>query len=139
MMAFKTKLKQRLYIAISYIVLGTILTAAYLFFGWENDYFFSFGLILLLMGVLRLFRYRKITADDNSIRKQEVTESDERNRMLSERARSWAFSVSILFSGILVIVLNLLGYREQALPFAWYVCGMITIYWVIRLIISKKY
>ena len=47
------------------------------------------------MGLLRLFRYRKITRDDQSLRKQEVEETDERTRMISERAKSWAFSLSI--------------------------------------------
>ena len=95
--------------------------------------------VFALMGILRLFQYRKITRNDQSMRKQELAESDERTRMIAERARSWAFSLSITGSGIVVIVLSLLGRHEEALPFAWYVCGMVVLYWISFVIIRKKY
>ena len=137
-MDFKKKMKQRLYIAISYIILGlALLTADY--FRYENYFFFSFGVALLVMGVMRIIRYRKITKDDQSIRKQELMETDERFRMISERAKSWVFSFTIMVSGTLVIVLSLLGYHEQALPFAWFVCGMTVLYWIFWNILRKKY
>ena len=138
-MEFKKKMKQRFVIAISYILLGIVLLLA-AFAGKSDNYFFtSFGIALMLMGILRLFQYRKITASDQALRKRELAESDERNRMMAERARSWAFSFSIMAAGILVIVLNLLGYNEEALPFAWFVCGMVALYWVCWLIIKRKY
>ena len=138
-MEFKKKMKQRLYIAVSYILLGIVLLLA-AFAGKSDNYFFtSFGIALMLMGILRLFQYRKITTSDQALRKRELAESDERNRMMAERARSWAFSFSIIAAGILVIVLNLLGYNEEALPFAWFVCGMVALYWVCWLIIKRKY
>ena len=138
-MEFKKKMKQRLYIAVSYILLGIVLLLA-AFAGKSDNYFFtSFGIALMLMGILRLFQYRKITTSDQALRKRELAESDERNRMMAERARSWAFSFSIMAAGILVIVLNLLGYNEEALPFAWFVCGMVALYWVCWLIIKRKY
>lgn len=138
-MDFKKKMKQRLYIAVSYMVLGLILIAADMITGLDNSFFFVFGVALLLMGILRLFHYRKITKDDQSIRKQELVESDELTRLISERAKSWAFSLSITISGIAVIVLSLLGYHDRALPFAWFVCGMVTLYWVCYYIIKQKY
>ena len=138
-MEFKKKMKQRFVIAVSYILLGIILLVA-AFAGKSDNYFFtSFGIALMLMGILRLSQYRKITASDQALRKRELAESDERNRMMAERARSWAFSFSIMAAGILVIVLNLLGYNEEALPFAWFVCGMVALYWVCWLIIKRKY
>ena len=138
-MEFKKKMKQRLYVALSYILLGTVLLAV-AFAGKSDNYFFSaFGFALMVMGILRLLRYRKITASEQTLRKQELAESDERMRMMAERARSWAFSFSIMVAGILVIVLNLLGYHEEALPFAWFVCGMVALYWLCWCIIKRKY
>lgn len=137
-MEFKKKMRQRRIIALSYMALGFVLVMTDLLKG-ENGYFFSFGLALILMGILRLFQYRKITRNDQSMRKQELAESDERTRMIAERARSWAFSLSITGSGIIVIVLSLLGRHEEALPFAWYVCGMVALYWISFFILRKKY
>ena len=137
-MDFHKRMKQRLYIGIAYIVIGILLTLLALFRP-ENYFYSSFGLALAIMGVIRIIRYRKITANEQNMRKQELEETDERTRMIAERARSWSFSLSILICGILVIVLNLLGYHDQALPFAWYVCGMVCLYWLSWFVIQKKY
>lgn len=137
-MEFKKKMQQRRIIALSYMVLGLVLVMADLLKG-ENGYYFSFGLALLLMSILRLLQFRKITRNDQAMRKQELAESDERARMIAERARSWAFSLSITGAGIVVIVLSLLGQHEEALPFAWYVCDMVVLYWISFVIIRKKY
>lgn len=138
-MEFKKKLQTRLYIAVSYILLGLVLIAADVLSQFENTFFFSFGAALLVMGVVRLIRHRKITKDEASMWKQEVAETDERFLMMTERAKSWAFSFSLLAGGIVVIVLSLLGYHEAAQPFAWYVCGMMALYWLCWIILQKKY
>ena len=138
-MEFKKKLMQRFYIGISYIVLGLVLILADVLNHFENTFIFSFGVTLTVMGIARLIRHRKITKDDASIHRQEVAETDERILMMNERARSWAFSFSVMAAGFVVIVLSFLGYQELALPFAWYVCGQIVLYFVFLYIIAKKY
>ena len=138
-MEFKKKLRTRLIVAISYIVLGLILVAIGVIGHTDNYFYFSFGIALTVMGILRIIQHRKITADEKSIRQQELTESDERTRMIAERARSWTFSLSVTIAGIAIIVLSLLGYHEEALPLSWFICGMVVIYWICYIIISKKY
>lgn len=138
-MEFKKKLKTRLYIALSYIVLGIVLIAANALNHFENDFFLSFGIALLVMGIIRLIRHRKVTKDESTIRRQEVAETDERTLMMAEKARSWAFTYSILIAGIAVIVLSLLGKHDTAQPFAWFVCGQVALYWICWMILRKKY
>ena len=138
-MDFKKKMNQRFAIAVGYILLGLVLVIADLLEGLDNYFFFSFGFALVIMGILRLFQYRKITKNDQTLRKQELAESDERTRMIAERARSWAFSYSLMGAGIVVIVLSVMGKHDEALPFAWYVCGMCILYWICFAIIRKKY
>lgn len=138
-MEYKKKLRQRFFIALSYIVLGSILIAASYIGNFDNHFISTFGAVLIMMGVLRTLRHRKITQDDASIRKQELEETDERNLMISERAKSWAFSFSIMCAGIAVIVLSFMGKHDQALPFAWFVCGMTLLYWICYHIVTRKY
>ena len=138
-MDFKKKMKHRLWIAIFYIALGLILVIADAINHFENYFFSSFGSALMIMGILRIIRHRKTMRDDQSLRKQELAESDERIRMIAERARSWVFSLSVTGAGILVIVLSILGHHDAALPFAWYVCGMVILYWICFFVIRKKY
>jgi len=137
-MDFQKKMKQRLWIAAFYILSGLTLVLADILRGLENDFFFAFGFALTAMGIFRLYRHRKITKSDQTMRKQKLAESDERTRMIAERARSWAFSLSVFVSGIAVIVLQFLDRHETALPFAWYVCGMVVLYWISFVIIQKK-
>lgn len=138
-MGFKKKMQQRRTIAISYMALGLVLIVTDIIKQTGNYFFSSFGIALILMGILRLFRYRKITSSDQTMRRQEVAESDERTRMIAERARSWAFSLSITGAGIAVIVLSLLGHHDEAMPFSWYVCGMVVLYWISFFIVRRKY
>ena len=138
-MKFQKKMKQRFVIAVSYIVLGCILVVTGILMGHENSFFSVFGFSLLIMGILRLYRHRKIVATPQAMRKQELAEKDEMTLMIAERARSWSFSLSVTGAGILVIVLQFLGYHEQALPFAWYVCAMVVLYWISYVLLRKKY
>ena len=90
-MEFRKKLKTRLYIAIAYIVIGIITTAAAFVLKIENEFFQSYGIALAVCGILRLRQYIKLTSSEENIRKQEIAESDERNIAIANKARSWAF------------------------------------------------
>jgi uncharacterized membrane protein len=138
-MDFEKKMKQRLYIAVGYCVLGTTLIIAAVVNKFENYFISSFGFAMLIMGILRIVQNRKITKSEKAMHKREVAETDERNKMLAERAKSWTFSFSIMVAGIVVIFLSILGYHDQAQPFAWFVCLMVALYWVFYLIASRKY
>ena len=138
-MEFKKKLKIRWYTAAVFILLGIALIVVAVLGSFENDFFVAYGGALIVMGILRLIQHRRITKDEKSVRSREVAESDERFRMISERARSLAFSWSIVAAGIVVIVLSLMGKHDAAQPFAWYVCGMAALYWIFWVILGKKY
>ena len=138
-MDFKKKMKVRLFISIAYCILGIALVAASAMNHFQNQFTISYGLALLVIGFLRIAQNRKITKDDKTMRHQELTEADERNKMLSDRAKSWTFSFSIISAGLIVIVLSVLGHHDQARPFSWFVCSMVGIYWIFRFIAGKKY
>lgn len=138
-MDFKTKMKQRLYVAVSYFILGLILTVTAALSESDNYFIPSFGIALLIMGIARVISYRRTTKDEKVMRQRELTETDERNIMIAERARSWAFSFSVMIAGIAVIVLSLLGYHDLVQPLAWFVCLMTVLYWICWNIIRKKY
>ena len=138
-MDFKKRIRQRWYLGISYCVIGLALILVFFLGKTENYFINSFGFSLVAIGILRLVQNRKITKSEESMRKQEIMESDERSKMISERAKSWTFSFSIMAASILTLVLFLLGYEEQAQPIGWFVCVMVALYWVFRLIAQKKY
>ena len=138
-MEFQKKLKNRLYIAISYMILGTFLIVYDLIAHPENEFGLVFGMAMLLMGILRIFQHRRITSSDQSIKERQMKETDERNKMISERARSWAFSLYFLLSGVAVIILSFLGHHEVATPISYSVFLLVALYWISYLILRKKY
>lgn len=138
-MDFKKKMKQRLVIAAAYILIGILLALGALLSKTENAFPSAFGFALIALGILRILQYRKITRSEDTIHRRELAESDERNRMISEKARSWAFPFSILIAGLAVIVLSLLGYPDAVQPLAWYACIMVFLYWVFYMILKRKY
>ena len=138
-MDFKKKMKMRLHLAVSYCILGIVLIATATISEIENHFISSFGFALLFIGILRIVQNRKITKSEHNMQRREIAESDERNRMLSERAKSWTFSFMLMMAGIAVIILSVLGYHEQAQPISWFMCLTIGVYWVFYLLASKKY
>lgn len=138
-MDFKKKLKQRLYVNLGWAIFGLFLIVYWCIRQPENTYPLSLGIAFVIMGILRTHQYRKDTKDEKTIRQKELAETDERNRMMLERAKSWAFSFSVFFAGDMVIILSLMGKHEVAQIFAWFLCGMIVLYWLCWNIIRKKY
>ena len=138
-MEFKKKLKQRLYVNLGWAVFGLFLIVFWFIRQPENTYPLSLGIAFVIMGILRTHQYRKDTRDEKTIRQKELAETDERNRMMLERAKSWAFSFSTFIAGDMVIILSLMGKHEIAQIFAWFLCGMIVLYWLCWNIIRKKY
>lgn len=138
-MEYKKKLKQRLFVNLSWAVLGLGLLLYWFLAESDNTYPLSLGTAFIFIGIVRTIQYKQTVEDEKVMREKEIAENDERNRMMQERAKSWAFSASLFIAGDLVIILSLLGKHELALPFAWSVCGMTVLYWICWNIIRKKY
>lgn len=138
-MDFRAKMKTRQQLAVSYIVLGVLMVAGAALLKTGNSFISSFGLVLAVMGLARLRQYRRIMKSDETLREQEIRETDERNVMLVNKARSLTFTLYVLFSGVAVIILSLLGRREFAQLISYSVCLLVVIYWVSYLILKKKY
>ena len=81
MMDFKKRLKQRLYLAVAYLAVGLILLFTGIVTGTDNSFFTAFGFALVIMGILRVLQYRKITRDERTVRQQELAETFGRERL----------------------------------------------------------
>ena len=111
-MTFREKLKKRLYLAIGYLIAGGILIILAAVLKLENEFLSSFGFVLVVCGLVRIRNYKRITKSDESIRRQEIAETDERNLSIANRAKSWAFSLYVFLTCVLVIALEVLNREE---------------------------
>ena len=138
-MDFKKKLKIRLWVAITYILLGVAMIVVGLVVGSKNDILSSFGFAIALIGCVRLRNYFLITKDEERIKAQEIAEKDERNIAIADKAKSFAFTTFVLLACIAVIVLHLLKKTQWALVLSSGVCVLLVLYWVGYYIIRKKH
>lgn len=138
-MDFKKKLKTRLYLAIAYIVIGALIVLVANIYNAADSFFSTFGLVLAVCGVVRIRNHFIITKDEESIRKQEITETDERTVMIVHKARSMTFILYVMVSCVAVIALMIAGQEQMAQLISYSVCILIAIYWACYLYFKKKY
>ena len=105
-MDYKKKLKQRLYIGIIYIALGVMIIVGVFSSKSNNDFVSALGFAIAMVGVARIIQYLKITKNEDSIKKQKINESDERNRLIG--LKSWSYAGYAMFI-ILYIALLVAG------------------------------
>lgn len=137
-MDYKKKLKQRLYIAVIYIALGVMMIVGVFATKPDNDFISSFGFAIIVMGIVRIRNYFMITKNEDTIRKQEIIETDERNIAIQNKAKSATFSIYTLLLGTAVIILSLFNMHEIAKWLAYSVLLLVAIYWICYMVYQKK-
>ena len=137
-MNFQKKLQTRLYVAIICIALGVVMIVIPLLMPLPDDFLSSFGVAMVVVGLARVRNYRRITKTEETVRNQEITETDERNLEIINRARSAAFSIYLLLLAAGVIVLSLFGLHEVSKWISFAVFLLVLIYWICYLVYRKK-
>ncbi len=136
-MEFKKKIQIRLYISISYVVIGIAIMLISYFY--ENDMLSSLGLVFVVMGIARLRQYRRIVKNEEIFLKRKIAETDELNVKIWTEAKSLAFSSYIFILGVCCIILQILNKKELAIAFSYNIMIFIAIYWICYYITKKKY
>ena len=131
-------MKIRLYLAIGYIILGIAMIVAFNIIKTDNSFLSSFGFALVVIGAARIRNYLLITRNEETLKKQQIKESDERNIAIANKAKSVAFIIYVLLACIAVIVLSILEMTQLSMIVSATVCVLIFIYWISYWIISKN-
>ena len=137
-MDFKKRLKIRLFTAIAYIVLGLAMIIIFNIIKTDNNFLSSFGFALIVIATVNIRNYIMITKDEETIKRREIAEKDERNISIANKARSVAFILYVLVACVAVIVLQLFAKTELAMILSSTVCFLILVYWISYWIIHKK-
>ncbi len=136
-MDFMKKMKMRFWLAIGYIAFGALLFLICAF-ARENDFLSAFGFAFVVMGFARLRNYFMITKNEETIKKQRIAETDERNLAIASKAKNAAFGVYITAAAAAVIVLHLLNMINESKMIAYTVSALVFIYWAAYYIIKKR-
>ena len=138
MMEFKDKLKTRLYLALAYIVSGLVMIVVFNVMENGNEFLSTFGLVLVVMGIARWRNYRRITKTEESIKQQEILETDERNIAIIQKAKNAAFNLFVIILAVAIIVLQFLNMVQYVQILFGVMCLLLVIYWVSYWVIRKR-
>ncbi len=137
-MKFKEKIKTRMYIGIALMIIGVVIVISSFFNLFNNDFLASFGTCFLVIGAVRVMRYTKLLNDDESLKKQEVSENDERNVMIYKEARSLTFVICMLVLAMISVVLYMFDKTYAAKILSYVICLILFVYWICYAIIRKR-
>lgn len=135
-MKYQERIKRRLiaYIAYSLIGIGMIVAGMVI----DRQMILTLGVAFLVMGILRIVQYARLLKNPDALEAQEIAVTDERNILLSQKARSLAFSWFVFFAGIAAIVCFAMGKILIGQAIAFSMCAAVFLYWVIYLFLQKR-
>ncbi len=137
-MDFRKKLKIRLFIAVGYVILGLAMIVVFNFVQTDNEFLSSFGFALLVIGIVQARNYLMITKNEETIRKRQIAETDERNIAIANKAKSIAFMIYVMLACVSVIALEIFQKTQLATVLSATVCVLIFIYWISYWIINRR-
>lgn len=96
------------------------------------------GLTFFVIGMLQILRYIRYRTNHNYREQMDISENDERNAFISNKAWAWAGYSYVLMMAMGLIVLLIMGKTEYLICSAC-LCLMIILYWIFYLILNRKY
>ena len=107
--------------------------------GTIDQFWNGLGAALVVVGALRLIRQIRYHTSDTYKEEIDTAIQDERNQFIRAKTWSWVGYVYIIIAAVATIVFKLLGQETLMFAASGSVCLMIVLYWIIYLILNKKY
>lgn len=130
---------KRLALSIFWVLLGATLLGLSIAEILNDSVYSGMGGALMAIGILqivRIVRYRK----DEKYRETIDTEiKDERNVFLRMKSWAWTGYIVVLVEAIGSVIAMALGQETIQLMLAYSVCLIIFVYWLVYIILSRKY
>ena len=130
---------KRLALSIFWVLLGAVLLGLSIAEILNDSVYSGMGGALMAIGILqivRIVRYRK----DEKYRETIDTEiKDERNVFLRMKSWAWTGYIVVLVEAIGSVIAMVLGQETIQLILAYSVCLIVFVYWLVYIILSRKY
>jgi len=130
--------KRGLIVGIVCMVLGVALMACW-WAGLLDEYWSAMGMALLVVGVLRGFRYVRYRTDEDYRTARDIANTDERNRFLANKAWAWAGYLFVLIAAVATVTFAALGEHLLMRVTSIAVCLLILLYWGSYMVLRRKY
>ena len=107
--------------------------------GVIDQFWNGLGAALVVVGALRLIRQIRYTTNTEYKEKTDTAISDERNHFIRGKAWAWTGYIYIMLAAVATIVFKLLEQETLMFFCSGSVCLLLVVYWIIYLILNKKY
>ena len=107
--------------------------------GKVDQFWNGLGAALVVVGVLRLIRQIRYNTNTAYKEKTDTAIQDERNHFLRNKAWAWTGYIYIILAAVATITFKLLGQDTLMFFCSGSVCLLLVVYWIVFLILHKKY
>lgn len=132
------KHNKRIIVSIVWIITGIVLVSLS-FMGKVDSFWNGMGSGLLIIGAAQLLRFYRFSKNPVYREKTEIEQNDERIRFISSKAWAWSGYLFILIAAVCCIIFKIIGEDLLSLAASTAVCLMMVLYWIVYLILKKKY
>ena len=130
---------KKLLLSIFWIILGAVLIWLSIAEVVDSTYWSGMGGALIAVGVLQVIRNLKYRNDTEYQEKINIEFGDERNKYLRMMSWAWTGYIVVLIEAIGVVVALIMGQHTIQVILAYSVCLIVGIYWIVYMILKRKY
>lgn len=130
---------KRLVLSIFWIILGVVLMWLAIAEVIDAAYWSGMGGALIAVGVLQVIRNLRYRNNPEYQEKLDIEYGDERNKYLRMMSWAWTGYIVVLIEAIGVVVALIMGQHTIQVILAYSVCLIVGIYWIVYMILKRKY
>lgn len=130
--------KKNRFVSLLWVLLGAVLTVCAAA-GVLDSYWYSFGMALLVVGGLQLWRQRRYRKNEAYREKVDTETGDERNRFIANKAWAWAGYGFVLIAAVASIAFKIAGREDLMMFCSFSVCLIVLLYCGSYMILKRKY
>ena len=130
---------KKLVLSIFWIILGAVLMWLAIAEVIDAAYWSGMGGALIAVGVLQVIRNLRYRNNPEYQEKLDIEYGDERNKYLRMMSWAWTGYIVVLIEAIGVVVALIMGQHTIQVILAYSVCLIVGIYWIVYMILKRKY
>ena len=130
--------KIKLSFNIVYVIIGCILIG-FAVLEKLNSFWSGMGSALLVVGLINLLKFHRLSKNEEYREKLEIEMSDERLQFIRNKAWAWSGYLFVLISAVACIVFKVMNLDQLSLYASFSVCLALVLFWVSHAIIKRKY
>ena len=130
---------KKLVLSIFWVILGAVLIWLSIAEVLETAYWSGMGGALIAVGVLQVIRNLRYRNNPEYQEKLDIEYGDERNKYLRMMSWAWTGYLVVLIEATGVVVALIMGQHTVQVILAYSVCLIVGIYWIVYMILKRKY